>query len=129
MSDLSVAAWRPPQPHPPAKPGPRAGTGSTGSAPRATAAVLAAAVFVIGTAESVMTGLVPALAADFDRSVSTAGSLVGWYALTVTLAGPLVTAALLRLPPRRVLLGRPAAARPTRTAERYISTPHHQGRT
>ncbi|MGW0661017.1 MFS transporter [Streptodolium elevatio] len=77
--------------------------------PLATLAVLTASVFIIGTAEYVMTGLVPALSADFDRPVSTTGSLVGWYALTVTVAGPLVTIALLRLPPRRVLLGMLAA--------------------
>ncbi|WP_424642532.1 MFS transporter [Embleya sp. AB8] len=73
--------------------------------PHAALAVLTACVFVVGTAEYVMTGLVPELAADLDRPVSTTGSLVGWYALTVTIAGPLVTVALLRLPQRRVLIG------------------------
>ncbi|APU18007.1 MULTISPECIES: MFS transporter [Actinoalloteichus] len=65
--------------------------------------VLTAGVFVIGTAEYVVVGLLPQLSVDLDVSVPTAGMLITWYALTVTVGGPLITLATLRLP-RRLLL-------------------------
>src|SRR5690242_18016868 len=68
-------------------------------------AALTACVFLVGTAEWVMVGLLPDLAADLDVPLSVAGSLVTWYALTVTVAGPLVTVLILRLPQKRALLG------------------------
>ncbi|MFF0572584.1 MFS transporter [Streptosporangium saharense] len=85
---------------------------TTGTAPplpaglrrAATLAVLTACVFVVGTAEWVMVGLLPELSADLRRPLPTTGSLVTWYALVVTVAGPLVTVAMSRLPRRRALL-------------------------
>lgn len=68
-------------------------------------AVLTTCVFLVGTAEWVMVGLLPDLAADLDLPLPTAGSLVTWYALTVTVSGPLVTVLLLRFDRRRTLLG------------------------
>ncbi|MFG3014010.1 MFS transporter [Streptomyces cinerochromogenes] len=67
-------------------------------------AVLTACLFVVGTAEWVMVGLLPQLSADLHRPLPAVGSLVTWYALVVTVAGPLVTLAMLRLPRRRALL-------------------------
>ncbi|WP_053048850.1 MFS transporter [Streptomyces antioxidans] len=67
-------------------------------------AVLTACVFVVGTAEWVMVGLLPRLSASWHRTLPAVGSLVTWYALVVTLAGPLVTAGMLRLARRRALL-------------------------
>ncbi|MEU5239495.1 MFS transporter [Streptomyces lydicus] len=67
-------------------------------------AILTACVFVVGTAEWVMVGLLPQLSADWHRPLPTVGSLVTWYALVVTVAGPLVTVGMLRLARRRALL-------------------------
>ncbi|NUU22612.1 MAG: MFS transporter, partial [Streptomycetaceae bacterium] len=53
-------------------------TASARSAPAyLSLAVLTACVCTVGTAEYVMTGLVPELSADLDRPVSATGSLVG----------------------------------------------------
>ncbi|MGW2485687.1 MFS transporter [Streptomyces sp. NPDC001606] len=71
---------------------------------RAASAVLTACVFVVGTAEWVMVGLLPQLSADWHRPLPVVGSLVTWYALVVTVAGPLVTVGMLRLARRRALL-------------------------
>ncbi|QFY07186.1 MFS transporter [Nonomuraea phyllanthi] len=88
-----------------------ASTAPTATAPRspselrraAVMAVLTACVFVVGTAEWVMVGLLPELAADLHRPLPVTGSLVTWYALVVTVAGPLVTVGMLRLARRRAL--------------------------
>ncbi|ASO23152.1 DHA1 family inner membrane transport protein [Actinoalloteichus hoggarensis] len=79
------------------------GSHTTGAGGAVSLSVLTAGVFVIGTAEYVVVGLLPQLSDDLDVSVPTAGMLVTWYALTVTVGGPLVTVATLRLP-RRLLL-------------------------
>jgi MFS transporter, DHA1 family, inner membrane transport protein len=70
----------------------------------ATLAVLTACVFVVGTGEWVMLGLLPQLSVDWRRPLPTVGSLVTLYALVVTVAGPLVTLGMLRLARRRALL-------------------------
>jgi DHA1 family inner membrane transport protein len=67
--------------------------------------VLTACVFMVGTAEWVMVGLLPDLSADLRVPLPMAGSLVTWYALTVTVGGPLVTVLTLRAPRKTVLLG------------------------
>ncbi|MEV1006837.1 MFS transporter [Streptomyces sp. NPDC049881] len=67
-------------------------------------AVLTATVFAVGTAEWVVVGLLPQLSAAWDRPPAATGSLVTWYALVVTVAGPLVTVLTLRLARRRALL-------------------------
>ncbi|MGK5639579.1 MFS transporter [Streptomyces sp. URMC 126] len=73
--------------------------------PKATLPLLTACVFLIGTGEWVMVGLLPTLAADLNRPLPAVGRLVTWYALVVTVAGPVVTVAVLRLSRRRALLG------------------------
>src|SRR5260221_4986135 len=53
--------------------------------------ILAAAAFVIVTTEFVIVGLLPALAHDFDLSISAVGQLVTLFAFTVMLFGPPLT--------------------------------------
>lgn len=74
---------------------------------RTTAALIAlgACLFVVVTAETLVIGLLPALSADLRVPVPSAGLLVAGYALTVTIGGPLVTAATLRVPRKAALLG------------------------
>ncbi len=64
---------------------------------------LAFAAFAIGTTEFVIVGLLPDIGRTFGISVSTAGLLVSFYALAITVGTPLISAVTARLP-RRVLL-------------------------
>lgn len=68
-------------------------------------AVLMVSVFVVGTSEYLIAGLLPQVAADLDVSVSTAGQAVTAYALGVVVGGPLVTIATVRLPRKGLALG------------------------
>ncbi|WP_167476875.1 MFS transporter [Nocardia arthritidis] len=68
-------------------------------------AALCASVFVVGTSEYLVAGLLPQLGADLGVSVGTAGQAVTAYALGVVVGGPLVTIAAARLPRRAVALG------------------------
>ncbi|MDX6348393.1 MAG: transporter, family, inner rane transport protein [Streptomyces sp.] len=61
-------------------------------------------VFSLGTAESVIAGLLPELSADLGVSLSQAGLLVTVYAVTIVIGGPLVTLATSRLPRKGLLL-------------------------
>ncbi|WP_405668136.1 MFS transporter [Streptomyces sp. NBC_01166] len=71
---------------------------------RAVLALLTACVFVVGTAEWVMVGLLPELSTDLHRPLPTVGVLVTVYALVVTVAGPLVTLGMLGIARHRTLL-------------------------
>ncbi|MFC5719948.1 MFS transporter [Streptomyces gamaensis] len=62
-------------------------------------------VFSIGTAESVIAGILPRIADDLDVPLSTAGLLVSVYAAVVVVVGPLTTLATGRLPRKPLLLG------------------------
>ncbi|MEV0048920.1 MFS transporter [Saccharopolyspora shandongensis] len=62
-------------------------------------------VFAVGSAEYAVIGVLPDIAADLQVSVGTTGLLVTGYALTVALAGPVVTAATTRLPRKALLIG------------------------
>ncbi|MEV1009378.1 MFS transporter [Streptomyces sp. NPDC049881] len=66
-------------------------------------AALGLGAFAIGTAELVVVGVLSLIAGDLDVSEGTAGLLVTAYALGISLGGPLMTAATIRLP-RRLLL-------------------------
>ncbi|MEU5847872.1 MFS transporter [Saccharopolyspora shandongensis] len=66
---------------------------------------LMACVFAVGSAEYAVIGVLPDIAADLQVSVGTTGLLVTGYALTVALAGPVVTAATTRLPRKALLIG------------------------
>ncbi|MGH8880393.1 MAG: MFS transporter, partial [Stackebrandtia sp.] len=65
---------------------------------------LAGTIFVSGTAEYVVAGLLPQLSADLDVSIAQAGQLVTGYALAVFLGGPIVTVATTRLPRKGLML-------------------------
>jgi DHA1 family inner membrane transport protein len=66
---------------------------------------LAVGTFAIGTAEFVIAGLLPQVATDLRVTIPTAGLLVSGYAGGVVVGAPLITALVVRLPRRRVLLG------------------------
>ncbi|MGW1737891.1 MFS transporter [Nocardia sp. NPDC001965] len=68
-------------------------------------AALCAGVFVVGTSEYLIAGLLPQVGADLGVSVGTAGQAVTAYALGVVIGGPLVTIATARLPRKAVALG------------------------
>lgn len=61
-------------------------------------------VFSVGTAESVIAGILPEIAGDLDVSMSAVGLLVSGYALTVVLAGPLLTLGTGRVPQKTLVL-------------------------
>ncbi|MDP4073719.1 MFS transporter [Acidovorax sp. A1169] len=67
--------------------------------------ILAIAAFVIVTTEFLMVGLLPALAADLNVSVSAAGQLVTLFAMVVMLFGPVLTAWLAHWERKRLFLG------------------------
>ncbi|MEU5884679.1 MFS transporter [Spirillospora sp. NPDC047279] len=66
---------------------------------------LSASVFVVGTCEFLVAGLLPQVGADLGVSVGTAGQAVTAYALGVVIGGPLVAVATVRLPRKGVALG------------------------
>ncbi|MFC4170524.1 MFS transporter [Microvirga sp. GCM10011540] len=53
--------------------------------------VLAFGVFVVGTGEFVLAGLLPLLSRSFDISPSVAGQVITTFALTCAIAGPVLT--------------------------------------
>ena len=71
----------------------------------ASTVILAIAAFVIVTTEFLMVGLLPALAADLNVSVSAAGQLVTLFAMVVMLFGPVLTAWLAHWERKRLFLG------------------------
>lgn len=66
-------------------------------------AALILATFAVVTAEMVVAGLLPALAADLDVTIPVAGQLITGYAIGVGIAGPILALLTGRVP-RRVLL-------------------------
>ncbi|MEV0146773.1 MULTISPECIES: MFS transporter [unclassified Nonomuraea] len=68
-------------------------------------AALFVCVFVVGTAESLIAGLLPQVAADLDVTVGLAGQAVTAYALGVVIGGPVVTALTVRLPRKGLAQG------------------------
>ncbi|MFD5320680.1 MFS transporter [Streptomyces sp. NPDC127098] len=64
----------------------------------ATLASLCVSVFVVGTSEYLISGLLPQVGADLDVSVGTAGQAVTAYALGVVLGGPVVAALTIKVP-------------------------------
>ncbi|RSN61933.1 MFS transporter [Actinomadura sp. WAC 06369] len=71
----------------------------------ATLAALCASVFVVGTAEYLIAGLLPEVSADLGVSQGTAGQAVTAYALGVVIGGPVVTIATARLPRKGLAIG------------------------
>ncbi|MBN6050677.1 MFS transporter, partial [Nonomuraea sp. RK-328] len=72
---------------------------------RSSIAALTASVFVVGTSEYLIAGLLPQVAADLGVSVPVAGQAVTAYALGVVIGGPLVTLATVRLPRKGLAIG------------------------
>ena len=62
-------------------------------------------VFCTGTAEYLVAGVLPQLAADLAVSIAAAGQTITAYALGVAVGGPLVTFATARLPRKGLALG------------------------
>ena len=66
--------------------------------------LLALAVFVMGTSEFMLAGLLPAIASDLDVSVGTAGLLTSAVAVGMVVGAPLMAAFARRWPPRLTLI-------------------------
>ncbi|RLU92088.1 MFS transporter [Streptomyces griseocarneus] len=71
----------------------------------ATLAALCVSVFVVGTSEYLIAGLLPRVGADLRVSVGTAGQAVTAYALGVVVGGPVVAVLTARLPRKGLALG------------------------
>ena len=66
--------------------------------------LLALAVFVMGTSEFMLAGLVPDMAADLDVTIGAAGLLTSAFAVGMVVGAPLMAAFARRWPPRLTLL-------------------------
>ena len=66
---------------------------------------LAVAAFAVGTAEFVISGILPLLADSLEVSIPIAGLLVTAYAIGVAIGGPLLTVLTARYSQRAVLIG------------------------
>ena len=65
---------------------------------------LALAAFAIGTAEFIVSGILPPLANDLGVTIPTAGLLVTAYAIGVAIGGPVLSLLTARFPPKPVLI-------------------------
>lgn len=61
-------------------------------------------VFAVGTAEYVVSGILPQLASGLHVSTASAGQLVTFYAITIVIAGPLLTAVTGRMRRKPLML-------------------------
>jgi len=66
---------------------------------------ISATVFVLGTSEFGIAGLLPEIADDMDVSIPRAGLLISGYALAMVIGAPLLTVLTLRLPRRATAVG------------------------
>ena len=66
--------------------------------------MLALAVFVMGTSEFMLAGLLPAIATELDVSVGTAGLLTSAFAVGTVVGAPVMAAFARRWPPRLTLI-------------------------
>ncbi|WP_405506829.1 MFS transporter [Streptomyces cyaneofuscatus] len=66
--------------------------------------VLAFGIFAMVTSEFVVAGLMPQMAAGLGVTVPQIGYLITVFALSMALGGPLLSVALLRLPPKTALM-------------------------
>ena len=67
--------------------------------------ILTLSAFAIGTAEFVIAGVLPQVAASLRITEGQAGSLITAYALAIVIAGPILTLWLARFEKRNVLIG------------------------
>lgn len=63
------------------------------------------ATFAVNTAENIVAGLLPAIAADMNVDIPTAGQLITGYALAVAIVGPVLALITTGVPRRNLLLG------------------------
>ncbi|MFF7726594.1 MFS transporter [Streptomyces sp. NPDC008001] len=68
-------------------------------------AALSASVFVVGTAEYLISGMLPQVGSDLGIPEGTAGQSVTAYALGVVIGGPAITMLTSRLPRKRLAVG------------------------
>lgn len=68
------------------------------------ASVIAASIFLLGTTEFMIAGLLPEVAADLGVGVARAGLLATAFAVGMIVGPPVMTLATLRLPPRATLV-------------------------
>lgn len=66
--------------------------------------LLALAVFLIGTIEYIISGILPIVAKDLGITTSTAGSLVTSFALSAAIGAPVVIATTIRVDRKKMLL-------------------------
>ncbi|MFP8943027.1 MFS transporter [Streptomyces fenghuangensis] len=66
--------------------------------------VLALGIFAMVTSEFAVAGLMPQLAEGLDATVPQVGYLITAFAAAMAIGGPLLTVAVLRVPPRRALM-------------------------
>ncbi|MFD1830471.1 MFS transporter [Streptomyces desertarenae] len=66
--------------------------------------VLALGIFAMVTGEFVVAGLMPQLAEGLDATIPQIGYLITAFAVAMAFGGPLLTVAVLRVPPRRALM-------------------------
>lgn len=66
--------------------------------------VLAASVFLLGTTEFMIVGILPPIADDLDVSLPEAGLLISGFALGLGLGAPIMAVATLRVPRKAALL-------------------------
>ncbi|WP_433346019.1 MFS transporter [Microtetraspora malaysiensis] len=71
----------------------------------ATLVALCVSVFVVGTSEYLISGLLPQVGADLKVSVGAAGQAVTVYALGVVVGGPIVAMLTARMPRKGLALG------------------------
>jgi DHA1 family chloramphenicol resistance protein-like MFS transporter len=66
--------------------------------------VLALSIFVLGTSEFILTGLLPGMARDLGVSVPQTGFLISAFAIGMIVGAPLMAVLTLRLPRRTTLV-------------------------
>ncbi|SEE56024.1 Cmx/CmrA family chloramphenicol efflux MFS transporter [Jiangella alba] len=66
--------------------------------------VLGSSVFVLGTTEFMIAGLLPEIATDLDVTIPQAGLLISAFAIGMTIGAPVMAVATLRLPRKATLL-------------------------
>ena len=67
--------------------------------------ILGMSIFVLGTTEFMLAGLLPTIADDLDVTIPDAGLLISAFAIGMTLGAPVMAIVTLRLPRKATLLG------------------------
>lgn len=67
--------------------------------------ILGASIFVLGTTEFMVAGILPVISADLNVTIPDAGLLISAFAIGMTIGAPVMAVATLRLPRKATLLG------------------------